>query len=297
MKEEGARKKERGGRREAGGKVRSGKARKVLRLLIASSFILQPSSFSWAAHPLVTDDTGTQGAGNWQLELQAERARLDRTADAGAGAVQQVGTTTVFTPVLTYGLRENLDMALGLNHVRSRVRENGVLTDDVDGMGDSALELKWRFYEAGGLSFALKPGLALPTGDENRGLGTGEYSWAVNFIASYEAKPWTILGNVAYNHVRYRLAQDAAQSRADLWRVSGGLGYSVTDTLRLVGEVGARTNPSRDDPFLPGSTGRFAMAGAIYSPADKIDLDIGFRKSLNDAEPDSTILMGATFRW
>jgi major membrane immunogen (membrane-anchored lipoprotein) len=27
---------------------------------------------SWAAHPLITDDSGTQGKGNFQLELNAQ---------------------------------------------------------------------------------------------------------------------------------------------------------------------------------------------------------------------------------
>ena len=71
----------------------------------------------------------------------------------------------------------------------------------------------------------------------------------------------------------------------------------VGEELRLVGEAGVRTNPAKDDPFLPGDTGRFAMVGLIYSPTDKIDLDIGYRKGLNDAEPDWTVLIGATFRW
>lgn len=262
-----------------------------------SSFLLPPSSLVWAAHPFLTDDTGTQGAGNWQLELQAERDQLDRTADTGAGPVEQSRRITVFTPVLTYGLLENLDVALSLNHVRQRFTENGVVTEDTNGMADSTLELKWRFYEADGLSLALKPGLLLPTGNENSGLGTGEPSWGVNFIATYDAKPWSFSGNVAYNHVRYKLQQDADENRADLWRVSGGLAYSVRDDLRLVGEVGVRTNASRNDPYLPGTNGQFAMLGAIYSPTGKIDLDVGFRKHLNSAELDWTILVGATFRW
>jgi hypothetical protein len=58
-----------------------------------------------------------------------------------------------------------------------------------------------------------------------------------------------------------------------------------------------RTNPARNDVFLPGSTGRFATLGAIYSPTDKIDLDVGLRKGLNNAEIDTTVLIGATFRW
>jgi hypothetical protein len=277
------------------GKSRS--APVIAGLLLSSSLVPHPSSLGWAAHPFVTDDTGTQGAGNWQLELQAEHGRADRTADAGAGPVRQESRSTVFAPVLTYGALENLDIALGLNRVKERVTGNGAVTEEPGGMGDSSLELKWRFHDADGLSLALKPGLLLPTGDENKGLGTGKTSWGLNFIASYETKPWAIHGNVAYNRVRYKLPQDDAANRSGLWRVSAGAAYSVREDLRLVGEAGARANPARNDAFLPGDTGRFAMLGLIYSPTGRIDLDIGFRKGLNDAEPDWTLLAGATFRW
>lgn len=272
-------------------------SRFALYALLTSSLISNPSSLAWAAHPFITDDTGTQSKGNWQLELQAEHSRTDRTADAGAGPVRQESKSTVFTPVLTYGVLENLDIALGLNRVKERVTENGVVTEDPSGTGDSSMELKWRFYDANGLSLALKPGLLLPTGDENKGLGNGKTSWGVNFITTYETKPWAIHGNVAYSHARYQLPQDEAANRSDLWRVSAGAAFSVREDLRLVGEAGVRTNQAKDDPFLPGDTGRFAMLGLIYSPTDKIDLDIGFRKGLNDAEPDWTFLAGATFRW
>ena len=211
--------------------------------------------------------------------------------------MEQSRRITVFTPVLTYGLLENLDIALGLNHVRQRVTENGVVTRGYKRDGGLHAGAQMAVLRGRRVSLALKPGLLLPTGDENRGLGTGKPSWGVNFIATYEAKPWTFSGNVAYSHVRYKLQQDADDNRADLWRVSGGLAYSVTDDLRLVGEAGVRTNASRNDPYLPGSNGQFAMLGAIYSPTDKIDLDVGFRKSLNHAELDWTILVGATFRW
>ena len=276
----------------------------VLRLSLALSLVFSPFPFSlfsfplaFGAHPFLTDDTGTQGAGNWQLELQGEFLRDERTADTGAGSVEQINKLNAFISVLSYGILENLDIQLGIAHLRQRTTENGIVTEDTSGMFDSTLELKWRFYEADGFSLALKPGLLLPTGNENRGLGTGEPSWGVNFIATYDAKPWSFSGNVAYSHVRYKLQQDADENRADLWRISGGLAYSVRDDLRLVGEVGVRANASRNDPHLPGNTGQFAMLGAIYSPTGKIDLDLGFRKSLNHAEFDWTILVGATFRW
>jgi len=261
------------------------------------AFCLFPSTLVWAAHPFLTDDTGTQGAGNWQLELQAERGTLDRTADVGGVPVQQESRVTVFTPVLTYGVLENLDVALGLNHARQRTTDNGVVVAESDGMADSTVDIKWRFYESGALSLALKPSFLLPTGDENRGLGTGKASWGVSFIATYETKPWAFHGNVAYSDVRYQLPQDAADNRSDLWRVSAGAAWSVRDDLRLVGEAGARANQAKSDPYLPGGTGQFAMLGLIYSPTDKVDFDIGLRRRLNDAELDWTILVGATFRW
>src|SRR5262245_53647032 len=145
-------------------------AKFVLSVGLASSFIVPPSS-AWAAHPFITDDTGTQGAGNWQLELQGQENRHSHTANDGTGPVNQERRPRAFTTVLTYGLLDNLDIALGLNYLRTRVTENGIVVDDASGMSDSSLEMKWRFYEKDDFSLALKPALSLPTGDENRGLG------------------------------------------------------------------------------------------------------------------------------
>lgn len=250
-----------------------------------------------AAHPYITDDTGTQGSGRWQLELMAEQDRNARTADTDSGAVRQVRKLTLFNPVLTYGLHDTLDVAFGVSHLRQRTTEDGTVTQAADGAGDSTLELKWRFYERNGLSLGVKPGLALPTGDEERGLGAGKLSWGVNFILTQELEPWTLLANLAYARARYKLPEDAEANRAHLWRASVGVGYSVREDLQLVGEVGVRTNGAKDDPFLPGRNGRFAMLGVIWSLSEDIDLDAGVRKRLNRAELDTAILLGATFRW
>jgi predicted porin len=265
--------------------------------LLASSLVLYPSSFARAAHPFVTDDTGTQGRGNWQLELQGDMLRSDRTADTGSGPVEQKRKVNVFVPVLSYGIFDSLDIQLGLSYGRQRTTENGVETEDESGMSDSTLEVKWRFLEAGAFSLAVKPGLLLPTGDENKGLGSGRTSWGVALLATYEADPWTFLGNVAYSKARFKLPRDAADNESDLWRVSGGLSYAVAKDVRLVGEAGRRRNESRNDPFQPDRTSQFAMIGIIYSPSKQMDFDAGLRKNLNDAEFDTAYLVGATFRW
>ena len=278
-----------GGRRKAEG-LRRCAARA---LLLATSSLLLPSSSLFAAHPFITDDAGTQGAGNWQLELMAQRDRHDATA----AGIRQSSRSTLLNPVLTYGLLDTVDIALGLNRERFRVTENGVSAGEASGWGDSTLELKWRFYDADGLSFAVKPGLSLPTGNENRGLGVGRTSWGVNLIADYGAKPWAWFANLAYFHTRFAIPEDAAGLRDHLWRVSAGTTYEVRDNVRLAAELGVRTNEALNDPFFPGRRAQYAMLGLIYSSSEKIDLDIGLRKGLNRAETDTVFLVGATFRW
>ncbi len=250
-----------------------------------------------AAHPYLTDDTGTQGSGHWQLELMLEYQRNPRTADTADAAVHQLRKVTVFTPVLTYGLRDTLDVALGLNYMRQRSIDDGVVTHAAEGMGDSTLELKWRFYEQNGLSLGVKPGLVLPTGDATRGLGTGRVSWGVNFILTKELAPWTFLANVSYAKARYSLPADAEANHTHLWRALAGAAYALRADLRLVGEAGLRTNSAKDDPFMPGQKGHFVMLGLIYSLFDNLDLDVGVRRRHNAAEFHTAVLVGATLRW
>jgi hypothetical protein len=265
--------------------------------LVTSSLIPLPSSLARAAHPFITDDTGTQGAGNWQLELMAQRDRHSALGDAGAGPVQQRARSIFFNPVLTYGITETVDVALGLSYLDNRTSESGVPVAEASGKGDSTLEVKWRFLDRDGSSLALKPGLSLATGDEHKGLGTGRIYPSVDLIGMVEGKSWAAFANIAHSRPRYRLAQDAANNRNRSWRISAGATLAVGGNVRLAGEAGARANESRDDPFLPGRHGRFGMLGAIYSPTGKIDLDIGVRKALNRAETDTVLLMGATLRW
>lgn len=250
-----------------------------------------------AGPPYITDDTGTQGRGKWQLELVGEHIHHDRTASLKGAPVNQNREVTAFGPVLTYGIAESVDLAFGIAHLRDRITENGVLVQDAEGTTDSAVEVKWRFYERDGLSFAVKPGLVLPTGDESRGLGTGKISWGVNGILTYETGQWTWLANLAYIEARFRRPEDTQTNHRHIWRLSGGLGYQLHETLKLAAEAGIRTNPAKDDPFLPGQNGHFVMIGVIYSPAEYVDIAVGIRKNVNEGESDTAFPFGVTFRW
>ena len=71
-----------------------------LGLLIALTLL--PATLAFAAHPLITEDTGTQGQGNRQLELTLEYGH-DEAADAEEDAAD-------LAAVFSYGLRDNLDL-------------------------------------------------------------------------------------------------------------------------------------------------------------------------------------------
>ena len=117
-----------------------------------------------AAHPLLTEDTGTQGDGNYQLELM-----LDKTRDNPPGVtVRELQTAAV----LSYGLLENADLQVGLPVLRQHTHDAGG-RHARKGPLDASLDLKWRFYEREALSLAFKPGITLPTGDAGRGFGAG----------------------------------------------------------------------------------------------------------------------------
>jgi hypothetical protein len=286
-----------GGRRAGKATLRWRCARGILRRFLALLFLLCPASPVGAAHPLITDDAGTLGVGGWQLELQSDLLRIDRVAAPGGVPVEQRRKLDIFMTELSCGVAENLDVQFGLGHLKQRTTENSIVMAESNGMGDATLDLKWRFHESGGFSFALKPGLTLPTGDENEGLGTGRVSWGMTLIAAWDIGSWTVLGNLAYSRARFGLPQQATDSRSDLWRVSGGATYALTGQARLVGEVGVRSNESRNDPYPLDGNSQFGMVGLIYSFNKNVDLDVGFRRRLNRAEFDKAFLAGAAFRW
>lgn len=132
--------------------------------VLALAFSAQWPVTVHAAHPLLTEDTGTQGAGHYQLELTHDLA-----SDRAAGTKTRSRSANA---ALTAGLSDALDVIVALPHERLTER-TGAAQTTMSGFADMEIAAKWRFYEAGVLSFALRPGLGLPTGNEDEGLSTG----------------------------------------------------------------------------------------------------------------------------
>jgi len=246
-------------------------------------------SLSFAAHPLITDDTGTQGKGKFLFELngQASYDSMDSVDDTGAN-IKTKSREREIKASLTYGVMENVDVILGMPYQWKRVEESDVTTSDVSGIADMSLELKWRFYENDGFSFALKPGLTLPTGDKDKDLGTGRATVSLFFIATKELNPLTFHCNLGYKRNENQLEQ-----REDIWHASLAGEYKVIQNLRLVANIGAERNTDPSSNTHPA----FLLGGVIYSIRENLDFDFGIKIGLNETEKDFTFLGGIALRF
>jgi hypothetical protein len=249
--------------------------------MIASGALLAAGSIlpADAAHPLLTEDTGTQGLGNAQLELMVDSIR-DRPP--GASVREQVTTA-----VLSYGVRDDVDLQLGLPHVRQHTHDAAGRRAS-EGALDTTADIKWRFFERETLSLGLKTGVTLPTGDKDRGFGTGRVTWGALLIGSYEPGP---LG--FHSHFGYRRNNNALDQRTSLWHLSGALTYRATGNLKLVADLSADTDPDR----TRGGSLRYSILGLIYSPTPALDLDAGLKHGHGSGAADRALLFGATLRW
>lgn len=244
-------------------------------------FIIFTSNLVYSAHPLITDDTGTQGKDNKQLEINTEY-RWDKEYGIKEKSFE-VAT------ILSYGLLENVDLIFGLPYEFMEVKDLATGSKDkIRGIGDASVELKWRFFEKDGLSIALKPGISLPTGDYDKGLGNGRIGYGGYLILTQELKPLVLHLNFGY----FR-NESKDEQRRDIWHASIAGEYEMTKRLRLVGNLGIETNPDlafKTDPA-------FGLLGLIYSVNDNFSFDLGYKHGLNKPETDHTALFGLVFKF
>jgi len=255
--------------------------RKVCTLLFCIG--LSAPVAAWAAHPLLTDDTGTQGKGKFQVETSGTWLS-DKTSTNGVDSKE---ITSFAAVVLAAGVAETVDLAVTVPYVWTETREAGDVTKQ-NGITDTVVEAKWRFFEKEKLTLGFKPGIVIPTGDDEKGLGTGHYGYTAFLLSTYEMEQWAFDANLGYLHLENR-----ADELVNRWFASIASRFKMTEHWKLVGEVGAARNPDRIDNSKPA----FAQLGVIYSPTESLDLSAGYVIGLNDAEVDKTVRAGLTIRF
>lgn len=247
-------------------------ARLAPALGVALTLCLPPPVF--AAHPLITEDTGTQGRGNFQFELTTESIRIRET-----GLRQHNALTAA---ILTYGFVETADVLVTAPFLRLGQ------PDSSHGPADIGFDIKWRFYETGPVSFALKPGVTFPTGNDDRNLGAGRMTWSLYQVTTVDLKPWAFHLHLGHHHNNNTFSE-----RVDIWHISAAVTWLVHEKLKLVLDAGQNT------PTETGATSdpAFVIGGLIWSPRSNFDIDLGIRTERSDTQRALAGLAGITFRW
>jgi hypothetical protein len=233
-------------------------------LVVAACLFAAPA---YGAHPLITEDTGTQGAGNQQLEVNFNRFDFTESRWQSLWGV-----------TWSIGVRDNVDLQVGMPYF-------GGL-----GKGDLSVDLKWRYWQSGDFSLGAKPGFTLPTGDESERIGAGEKTYGALLFFSYEPEAWALHGQAGY-----RRFENVLDLRKDLWQFSGSFWLKPLEGLKLVSDLAWSTDPRVE----VGSWIRSFILGVIWSPLKNLDLDAGIRwdKAYQLGESSRGYLLGVTYRW
>lgn len=232
-----------------------------------------------AGHPLITEDTGTQGAGRWQLELTLDHGR------SSSGVIRERSYSS--SAVISYGVRETADLILTVPYERTEANGGGS-SDSARGLGDVEIAAKWRFFEHGQTSLAVRPGISLPTGDDDEGLGTGRAAPSLFAVLSHEPGAWGFHVHVGYTNNRNDVGE-----RRDIYHGSLAATYRSSPQWLWVADVSTETDP---DPAADEHV-RSAVLGTIWTVRPNLDLDLGYRKGLSDSADDHTWLFGLAYRF
>ncbi|MCX7793960.1 MAG: transporter [Thermodesulfovibrionales bacterium] len=253
-----------------------------LRLPLFYLFVILSStlifSYARAYHPLITDDTGTQGSGRFQYEFQVEY-----------GSDKEDGIKTeefTLNNTLTYGLTDNIDISIAVPYIYWK-EENGQTIDE-EGFSDLELGIKYRFYEREGLKIAIKTSITIPSGDEERGLGTGRFTGKAFLIIDREFKDLTLFFNAGYIRNENRIGE-----RENLWHLSVAGEYRLREDFKIAANAGVEENPDSTSDEKPA----FLLGGIVYSVTDTFDLSGGIKAGLTEPETDLSLLAGITLRF
>ena len=226
---------------------------------------------AFAGHPMLTEDTGTQGKNNFELELG-----YDWTPEAS-------DRNFLFQPQLSWGASTTLDLIVQPSWI---IDYSGVNTER--GLGDTNLDAKWRFYEGAPWSLAIRAGVSAPTAQDSLGLPHDRFLPHAVLIATGDFSPFTLNANLGYGR-----APDDPSQRGDLYHVSAAVTVQSARQLLLILELSVDTNPDRTGKTFAA----VSQLGISYAVHPGLDVDAGFRGRINGAGPAQQWLVGITFRW
>jgi hypothetical protein len=253
----------------------------VLIMLVAVPVIAQ------AMHPLITDDTGTQGKGAVLVESSINYLKDNELR------------STVVPLGLTAGISETMDVGVELPYLL--LRPSAVTGQPERGFSDVIFKFKHRFYEQEKKdgehgqperSLAYQVAFNQPSGSEEKGLGAGIARWSARLISTTEWESVEINADLGYESSGKALRR-------------GNFTFDHAVALSIAAKY-ERTKPW--EPVVEMAVIRVketdvysrianALVGMIYEPSEHFYVDAGVRVGLNANSEDYGLLAGFGYKF
>lgn len=235
----------------------------------------------FAARPFDTDDADTIGRGVFQIETGAQ-IHHNKEIENGIETKERVSELSVG---IGYGIFANLDLVLEVPYLYRKIKEDGITVYDEKGISDVSIEAKWKLYQAEGVSFSVKPGLTIPSGDYEKGLGTGKATWGLNLILSRQISDFALHINAGYTKNSNKVGEVK-----NLLSASTALTLEILKHIVLGVDFGISSNT---DPYKNNILSYF-MLGGNYKLTDRFTLDTGIKWLIDKDVTDRAYIFGVT---
>ena len=252
-----------------------------------SAVIMLWSGSAFATHPLLGDDTGTQGPGRVLVESNINYLKHNEFK------------STAVPVAFTTGIGEIMDAAVEVPYLW--LHPSPVTGSDENGISDVIIRFKHRFFEREKKdgehdkveqSLAYQVAFIQPTGDEEKGLGSGTSRWGARLISSSEWETIEINANLGYESSGRALRRgNFTFEHAVL--VSVAAEYERVKPWEPVVELSV-VRVKGSDGYSRIVT---ALVGLIYEPSEDFYVDAGVRVGLNSHSEDYALLAGFGYKF
>jgi hypothetical protein len=232
---------------------------RVPKFMVVLMLLAAPRCF--APPPLVTGDvpTADKHAFEWYV--------------GGRYQESESGNPSRLLPFteLVYGLTDRQELTFEIA---------GLSKDHEYGISDTVVGTKFIFLTETG----RRPGLAgsfelkLPTGDESRGLGSGEFDYDLRLRAQKTWGWFTAIANAGYTFVTDPEFGGVTATRENAWLLTFGQEYQVARKTKLLSEI---YFVSREEPGEPNRLA--ANIGFKHKLRDTLTVHAAIGKSVREA--------------
>lgn len=248
-------------------------------VLIVSSLLILPGLSTRAVlaqggPPLITDDPGTPGEGNWEINIAftAEKRRTERSYEI---------------PILdiNYGLGDRVQLKYEVPWLV--LDERGEHTKD--GIGNSVFGLKWRFLDqdTDGIDMSVYPQLEFD--NYHSSIDRGLVEKGMEFVLPIQLqKSW---GTISLNP---ELGYVFREYDGNEWIYGLAMGYQASSNLELLAEISGVTGQDFKDDELVFNI------GARWKLSETNTLLISAGRSFRDSasgEPEFLLYTGIQFNF